>query len=43
MAKLHGPKLKYKGGGKGDMYRKVDRKKYAENYDRVFNKRTGKK
>ena len=25
--------------GKGDTYRKVDRKKYRENYDRIFKKK----
>ena len=39
MAKLVGPKLKYKGGGKGDKYRPVDKKKYDANYERIFGKK----
>lgn len=27
------------GAGKGDKYRPVDRKKYYENYDRIFGKK----
>ena len=28
--------------GKGDRYRKVDMKKYAENYDKIFSKKSDK-
>jgi hypothetical protein len=28
--------------GKGDRYRKVDMKKYAENYDKIFGKKSDK-
>ena len=27
------------GAGKGDMYRRVDKKKYDANYDRIYNKK----
>ena len=30
------------GAGKGDKYRRVDVKKYAENYDKIFSKKTKK-
>ena len=38
-SKLRGPKLKYKGSGKGDKYRPVDREKYRENYEKIFGKK----
>jgi len=41
MGKLLGPKLS--PAGKGDRYRPVDRKKYGENYDRIFGKKKEKK
>ena len=31
------------GAGKGDRYRKVDPKKYAENYEKAFPKKKSKK
>ena len=31
------------GAGKGDTYRKVDLKKYAENYDKIFKSNKKKK
>jgi hypothetical protein len=30
--------MKNEGAGKGDTYRKVDRSKFEENYDRIFGK-----
>ena len=30
-------------GGKGDKWRRVDFKKYRDNYDKTFNKKKGKK
>ncbi len=30
-------------GGKGDKWRRVDFKKYRDNYDKIFNKKKGKK
>jgi hypothetical protein len=37
--------MKNNGAGKGDSYRKVDQKKWDENYSRIFGKaqKTGKK
>ena len=37
--KLQGPKLKYKGGGKGSVRRPmfITAEQYAINYDRAFN------
>ena len=37
--KLFGPKLKYIGAGKGCRYRPVNKKKYDENYERIFRKK----
>jgi len=31
------------GAGKGDRFRKVDKKKYDENYDNIFKKKKVKK
>ena len=31
------------GAGKGDTYRKVDMKKYTENYEKIFGKKKTKK
>lgn len=34
--KLQGPKLTYKGAGKGDSPRPCNKKRYDANYDRIF-------
>lgn len=31
------------GAGKGDTYRRVDQQQYAENYDKIFEKKKDKK
>jgi len=41
MGKVYGKKLKYKGAGRGDKRRPVDREKYEKNYDAIFRKKNG--
>jgi len=45
MDKLRGPKLKYKGGGKGDKRRPmfISKEQYEENYNRIFRNKSCKK
>ena len=35
-SKLKGPKLTYRGPGKGDRYRPVNKARYDANYDKIF-------